>query len=310
MHYAKSDVILIFMRSYSPLAHPRVTSHLLVVVALIFLAQVSVAAPAITFTATTTEAIYSLRSLINVTCAIDNTTAVAAGGTTPGADAAANAANTALNVRVSKVALLGTDIYGNSVTICSSSYPAPAVNVNQLSYSVPDVRGNLGPGTAIAYSFSITIPNDGTLHDIIFPGYRVEVTLEWDIPAPAGGIGSITRTTDANILIGVTPNLELPSVTCPPNPKQFRGGDVVRFNSFVLNSLTGDGTRQSRPMRSVEGDIFRVSTHLTTDPAYGSTTPNNDDYELYFTDILGDLGEESAPDGQSTIRTVRVFDTP
>jgi len=298
------------MRSYSPLAHPRVTSHFLAIVALICLAQVSVAAPAITFTATTTGAIYSLRSLINVSCAIDNTTAVVTGGTTPGADAAANAANTALNVRVSKVALLGTDIYGNSVTICSTSYPSPTVNVNQLSYSVPDVRGNLGPGVAIAYSFSITIPNDGTLHDIIFPGYRVEVTLEWDIPAPAGGIGTITRTTDANILIGVTPNLELPSVTCPPNPKQFRGGDVVRFNSFILNSITGDGTLQGRPMRSVAADRFRVATHLTVDPGFGSGTVNNDDYQLYYSDILGDLGLAPAPDAQSEIRVIRVLDTP
>ena len=285
--------------------------------ALWLLASHSLAQPSIALTVTTPEATYQLRDNIPVALSVRNTTPAAEAqgdGAVPSSDQI-DAANTAVRLRVVKVLLTGTDIYGNPVNIATTSYGA--ADVNDLSFPVPAALGDIAPDTTVDFTLNITIPDDGTLHDVINPGYSVQVTVEWVVPArpwatppvPAS-TGTNSANSAANTLISVTPNLQLPSVSCPPNPKQFRGGDVVRFNSFVLNSLTGDGTRQSRPMRSVEGDIFRVSTHLTTDPAYGSTTPNNDDYELYFTDILGDLGEESAPDGQSTIRTVRVFDTP
>ena len=282
--------------------------------ALWLLASHSLAQPSIALTVTTPEATYQLRDNIPVELSVRNTTPVAEPqgiGAVP-TSAQIDAANTAVRLRVVKVLLTGTDIYGNPVNIATTSNAV--ANVNDLGFPVPAGLGDIAPDTTVDFTLNITIPDDGTLHDVINPGYSVQVTVEWEY-RPIGAPSPITAppesgTSAANTLISVTPNLQLPSVSCPPNPKQFRGGDVVRFNSFVLNSLTGDGTRQSRPMRSVEGDIFRVSTHLTTDPAYGSTTPNNDDYELYFTDILGDLGGEPAPDGQSTIRTVRVFDTP
>ena len=282
--------------------------------ALWLLASHSLAQPSIALTVTTPEATYQLRDNIPVELSVRNTTPVAEPqgiGAVP-TSAQIDAANTAVRLRVVKVLLTGTDIYGNPVNIATTSNAV--ANVNDLGFPVPAGLGDIAPDTTVDFTLNITIPDDGTLHNVINPGYSVQVTVEWEY-RPIGAPSPITAppesgTSAANTLISVTPNLQLPSVSCPPNPKQFRGGDVVRFNSFVLNSLTGDGTRQSRPMRSVEGDIFRVATHLTTDPAFGSTTPNNDDYELYFTDILGDLGEESAPDGQSTIRTVRVFDTP
>lgn len=278
--------------------------------------------PAIDFNVTTPGATYALRDRIPVTLTIANTTqpAPAQGVGAAPTSAQIDAASTARNVRVTKVILTGTDIYGNAVTIAATSYPAlppPLVNATDLGFGVPFNIGNLGPGATQTRTIEITIPNDGTLHDLTNPGYSVQVTLEWVyqplgvLPPPIAGPGSpFVGSSAANTLIGVTPNLQLPSVSCPPNPKQFRGGDVVRFNSFVRNSLTGDGTRQSRPMRSVAGDRFRLVTHLTTDPGYGNTTPNNDDYQLYFTDILGDLGLFPPPDAQSDIRTVRVLDTP
>ena len=282
--------------------------------ALWLLASHSLAQPSIALTVTTPEATYQLRDNIPVELSVRNTTPVAEPqgiGAVP-TSAQIDAANTAVRLRVVKVLLTGTDIYGNPVNIATTSNAV--ANVNDLGFPVPAGLGDIAPDTTVDFTLNITIPDDGTLHNVINPGYSVQVTVEWEY-RPIGAPSPITAppesgTSAANTLISVTPNLQLPSVSCPPNPKQFRGGDVVRFNSFVLNSLTGDGTRQSRPMRSVEGDIFRVATHLTTDPAFGSTTPNNDDYELYFTDILGDLGGEPAPDGQSTIRTVRVFDTP
>lgn len=284
--------------------------------ALWLLAPESNAQPSITLTVTTPDATYQLRDSIPVTLSVRNTTPIAEPqgvGAVPTSDQI-NAANTAARLRVAKVLLTGTDIYGNPVNIATTSYGG--ADVNDLGFAVPAALGDIAPETAVDFTLNIIIPNDGTLHDVINPGYSVQVTVEWEYlptgaPSPIPAPGSPENgTSAANTLISVTPNLQLPSVSCPPNPKQFRGGDVVRFNSFVRNSLTGDGTRQSRPLRSVEEDRFRVATHLTTDPAYGNTTPNNDDYELFFTDVLGDLGEFPAPDGQSTIRTVRVFDTP
>ena len=275
------------------------------------------AQPAINFNVTTPGATYALRDRIPVTLTIANTTQPAPSqgvGAVP-TSAQIDAANTARNVRVTRVILSGTDIYGNAVTIATTSYPAPTVNVNDLGFGVPFDIGNVGPDNSQTRTIEITIPNDGTLHN---SGYSVAVTLEWNdqptgAPAPGPAPGSPqTITSAANSQIGVTPNLQLPSVTCPPNPTIYRGGDVVRFNSFIRNGLNGegDGTRQTRPMTSEAADLFRVATHLTVDPGFGSNTPNADDYQLFFTDILGDLGEAPAPDGQTEIRVIRVLDTP
>jgi hypothetical protein len=286
--------------------------------ALLFWIPRANAQPAINFDVTTPGATYALRDRIPVTLTIANTTATApaqAAGAVP-TSAQIDAANTARNVRVTRVILSGTDIYRNAVTIATTSYPTPTANVDDLGFGVPSAIGNVGPGNSQTRTIEITIPNDGTLHNLSNPGYSVQVTLEWDsqpigapAPVPAPGSPQVS-TSAANSLIGVTPNLQLPSVTCPPNPTTYRGGDVVRFNSFIRNSIDGDGTRQSRPMRSVAEDEFRVATHLTVDPGFGSNTPNADDYQLFFTDILGDLGEAPAPDGQTEIRVIRVLNTP
>lgn len=271
------------------------------------------AQPAINFDVTTPGATYALRDRIPVTITVGNTRPVATGDNAADVDAA-NAANTARDVRINRVRLIGRDIYGNAVTIATTSYPAPAVNVNDLSFGVPFDIGDVGPENSQTRTIEIVIPNDGTLHDLTDPGYSVEVTIDWVVPPPpaggAAGTGTRTVSSAANSLIGVTPNLQLPSVTCPPNPTIYRGGDVVRFNSFIRNSLTGDGSLQGRPMRSTAGDRYRVTTHLTVDPGFGSNTPNDDDYQLFFTDILGDLGLAPAPDGESEIRVIRVLDTP
>lgn len=283
--------------------------------ALVLYAPRAEAQPAISFDVATSGATYGLRDRIPVTLTIANTTQPAPSqgdGAVP-TSAQIDAANTAENLRVTRVLLTGTDIYGNPVTIATTSYPAPTVNVDDLGFGVPSDIGDVGPGNSQTRTIEIVIPNDGTLHNLD-SGYSVEVTIDWEVPPPpppAGGprgTGTRTGSSSANNLIGVTPNLELPSVTCRPNPTIFRGGEVVRFNSIIRNSLTGDGTREGRPMPSL--DSFRLVTHLTTDPGYGSNTPNDDDYQLFFTDIFGDLGDFPAPDGQSEIRVIRVLDTP
>ena len=280
------------------------------------------AQPAINFDVTTPGATYALRDRIPVTITIGNSKQPApeqpAGA--PVTSAQIDAGNTAGNLLVTRVILTGRDIYGNAVTIATTAYPfvapAPDPNVNDLRTALPSI-GNVGPGDTQTRTIEITIPNDGTLHNVTNPGYSVEVTIEWinparpwETPPVLATTGTNTGNSAANNLIGVTPNLQLPSVTCPPNPTIYRGGDVVRFNSFILNSLAGDGTLQGRPMRSVAADRFRVATHLTVDPGFGSGTVNNDDYQLYYSDILGDLGEAPAPDGQTEIRVIRVLDTP
>lgn len=270
----------------------------------------ALAQPSITAKVDTASATYKLQDQIPVTLRLNNTTARAPAqgdGVVPTSDQI-DAANTANNLRITKVILSGRDIYGNRVNIASTSYAAPIINVDDLDYGVPARIGNIAPQTDVAFTFNITIPNDGTLHDTTNPGFTVTVEIEWDIPA--GGVGTSTTTSSSNSLISVTPNLQLPSVTCQQNPTTFRGGEVVRFNSFIRNSSFGEQELQSRPMNSTDSDSYRLVTHLTTDPAYGTTSPNNDDYQLFFTDIFGDMGLESPPDGESDIRVVRVLDTP
>lgn len=259
------------------------------------------AQPQINAFASTPDGTYELRDQIPVSITVNNTVPVS--NDENNADAI-NAANTAYAVRITKVRLIGNDIYGNQVFISTTSYPAPP-NVNDLGYGVPDTIGNLGPSQNLDYTFRITVPNDGTLHDMVSPGYSVEVTITWDLQG--GGTVSLVRTTFSNSLISVMPNLQLPSVTYPAR-LDYRGGEVLRFNSFIRNSPTGDGTRQSRPMRSTASDQYRVETRLTVDPEFGGS--NNDDFLLYYTDILGDLGLMAAPDAVSEIRVIRVFDTP
>ena len=87
----------------------------------------------------------------------------------------------------------------------------------------------------------------------------------------------------------------------------YNSGDAVRFQTTLRNNNVGDGSLQSRPMRTSASDRFRLRTVLTVDPAY--TGSAGDDDLLVFDQIcFGDMA--GYPDELTEIRTVRAYNTP
>ena len=87
----------------------------------------------------------------------------------------------------------------------------------------------------------------------------------------------------------------------------YNSGDTVRYQTTILNNRTGNGSLQSRPMRSTAGDRFRLRTVLTVDPAYTGTA-GDDDLLVYDQTCFGDMA--GFPDELSEIRSVRTYNTP
>jgi len=87
----------------------------------------------------------------------------------------------------------------------------------------------------------------------------------------------------------------------------YYGGDVLRFQTTVLNNRVASGTLQSRPMRTASADEFRLRTVLTVDPAYTAASPD-DDLLVYEQVFFGDMG--GFPTELSEIRTIKAYNTP
>lgn len=84
-------------------------------------------------------------------------------------------------------------------------------------------------------------------------------------------------------------------------------GDAARFQTTIANNLVGETGRQSRPMRPVAADLFRLRTILTTDPAY-SGEAGSDDLLVFEQDCAGDMaGRVSA---LSEVRAIKAYNTP
>jgi hypothetical protein len=240
---------------------------------------------------------YKLRDLLTIKIKVENTRDVVnASSTTTAAQAdAINAANTGYNTRVSKLLLIGTDIYGNRVTIANQD----------LNFGVPNGSSELGPKTNLERDVVFRIPNDGTLHSDLGPSYYVQVEVQYNLQGGALG-GTLTASTGENVQVAVNPNLRLPTMTFPARTDH-RGGEVVQFTSHIYNDIEGDPTYPGRPLRPDVRDDYRLDTYLTTDPQIGGT--NRDDFLVHFTDLAGDMGG-SAPASTSTIRRIRVTGTP
>lgn len=87
----------------------------------------------------------------------------------------------------------------------------------------------------------------------------------------------------------------------------FNSGDAVRFQTSIRNNSSGDGTLQSRPMRTSESDQFRLRTVLTVDPAY--TGEAGDDDLLIFDQVCyGDM--RGLPGELCEVRALRTYNTP
>lgn len=237
---------------------------------------------------------YNLGNLVSFDIRIENTTGSAASDALPSPEAV-DRANTAYNVRVSKLLLIGTDVYGNRVTIANGD----------LNFFVPNGSSDIAPGKNLERTLRFNIPNDGTLFDIDGPGYAIVVEVEYSLQGGALG-GTLRDGTGADVLINVLPNLVLPTMTFPSR-MDHRGGEVVQFTARIYNDREGDPFGQGRPLRPSDADDFRLSTFLTTDPAIGGST--RDDFLVHYVDLIGDMGG-FAPTSTSTIRRTRVTGTP
>ena len=238
---------------------------------------------------------YKLFQSGEVEILIENTrsTAPSQVGTNPDA---IDALNTAYNVRVIKLMLVGSDVYGNRVSIAN----------RDLGFFAPNGSDTLGPKGRVQRKIGFSIPNDGTLHNPSDPGYSVVVEVQYNLSDGTVASTTLRAGTLPNVLVSVLPNLELPAMTFPARPDH-RAGEVVQFTATIRNTLGAEGNRASRPIGSSPGDVYRLNTYLTTDPQIGGS--NNDDFLLDFMDLSGDMGG-TVVDSSSTIRKIRVVGTP
>ena len=194
---------------------------------------------------------------------------------------AISAANTANNFVISDAKLVGTDIYGNNVTV--------DFTING-GFSV-------GPASQEEVSASVNIPADGTLHDITLPGYSIELTYTYN-----GAPSTTTISSLPSILVDVPVNLEIIDLAYPSGT--FEGGDIIQIAASVRNSVPDGTTGFVRPLLSREG--FRTTLYLTQDPSLDT----NNDFRLGFYGLAGDLHGLLPISGQSRARHIDVSDTP
>ena len=194
---------------------------------------------------------------------------------------AISAANTANNFVISDAKLVGTDIYGNDVSV--------DFTING-GFSV-------GPASVEERTANFNIPADGTLHDITLPGYRIELTYTYN-----GAPSTTTISSPDSILIDVPANLEIIDLAYPSGT--FEGGDIIQIAASVRNSVPDGTTGFVRPLLPRDG--FRTTLYLTQDPSLDT----NDDFRLGFYGLTGDLHGLLPISGQRRVRHVDVSDTP
>ena len=247
------------------------------------------AQPAIEVEFTTPKATYGLNDPVPTTFTIRNTTPTATGDDSAANDAA-NARNTARGFTVDTFTLQGRDIYGNAVNVVVPGF----------------LVGDVGPGLTITRNYDFTIPNDGTLHDVNDPGYSIRMDYRWTDPATPLVVVQGAASTFQDILISVRPDVVLNTITYTAG--SYRGGDVLTFRAVITNSRNGEPSRQGRPLRPTTTDQYRLDTRLSIAPAYDEDLPN--EFNLFLADLAGDQGWSVPPNQRTTIRQIRVINTP
>ena len=179
--------------------------------------------------------------------------------------------------------LTGTDIYGNTFEI-------PATIAGSIPF-------NLGPGVDISIEGSVTVPNDGTLHDMSLAGHRIALTYDYtNSGAPFAGTGG----SNSNILFNFPPNLKITDLAYPSGT--FKGGDIIQIAATVKNERPDSASTQTRPILSA--DDFRTNLYLTED----ASVDTGNDFLLGVYTLEGDRTQ--SVDGESSARHVGVNFTP
>lgn len=226
---------------------------------------------------------------------------------------------------IAVVYVTGRDIYGNTIYI----------EVQRTSFALSGKIGAQDPTTFTIGGENArwVVPNDGTLHSLIRTGsydpaatnnvvteastggYRLCVAVYSVPPGVPADINDLTTgrvvfLQSGRIDIDVLPDLavggpgDIPGVTYQAG--RYRGSDIIQFSSTWINDPVGEGSRQSRPLRSTVPDYYAADLRLTTNPAFGDT--NNDDFLLSRLVFQGDA--VAIPDGSSVVRKVEVTGTP
>lgn len=247
------------------------------------------AQPAIEVEITTPKATYGLNDPVPTVITIKNTTPPA-GGDNANDRAAADARNTARAFTIDTFTLQGRDIYGNVVNVVVPGF----------------LVGDVGPGITITRNYDFTIPNDGTLHDVNDPGYKVLMAFRYTEPGTPPLVIQGAASTFEDILISVRPDLALDTITYTAG--SYRGGDVLTFRAVITNSRNGEPGRQGRPLRPTTTDQYRLDTRLSIAPAYDEELAN--EFNLFLADLAGDQGWSVPPNQRTTIRQMRVINTP
>jgi hypothetical protein len=217
------------------------------------------------------------------------------------------------------VYVVGTDIYGNTVYLDTN---------DRGRFTVSGQRTVLPPGATTPVTeppttatiggpdARWTVPNDGTLHNIV-SGYRLVVAVYSEPPALPTDIvdlptGRVIFLQSGQLNIDVLPDLAIDSPAAVYRAGRYRGGDIIPFSVNWKNDARGDGDRQSRPLKSSrtsvddESDGYLSDLRLTNNPEFGDT--NNDDFLLSRLRWRGDV--PAIPDGTTVLRSVTVSSTP
>lgn len=127
-------------------------------------------------------------------------------------------------------------------------------------------------------------------------------------PTTAADLGKNVATEKVSglLTVDVLPDLAVGVPGSTYQAGSYRGADIIQFNNTWYNNSIGEGTLQSRPLRSVPADYYVADLRLTTNPEFGDA--NNDDFLLSRLSFAGDV--PAVPDGTSILRHVTVTGTP
>ena len=217
------------------------------------------------------------------------------------------------------VYVAGTDIYDNQVYIDTGARGRFTVSGQRTVLPL----GATTPVTEPPTTFTIggpdarwTVPNDGTLHNIV-SGYRLVVAIYSDPPALPTDIvdlatGRVIFLQSGQLNIDVLPDLAVQSPGATYRAGSYRGGDIIPFVVKWFNDPRGEGDRQSRPLKSSrtsvedESDGYYSDLRLSMNSEFGDT--GNNDFLLSRLRWRGDVA--AIPDGSTVLRSVVVEDTP
>jgi biotin carboxyl carrier protein len=154
------------------------------------------------------------------------------------------------------------------------------------------------------------VPNDGTLHNIT-SGYRLIVAIYNPGSSPTNVADlannlAVSAQRSGRLDIDVLPDLAVGVPGTTYQAGRYRGADIIQFNNTWVNDSTGEGQRESRPLRSTPADYYRADLRLSNNPQFGDA--NNDDFLLSRLVFAGDV--PFIPNGTSIVRKVTVLDTP